>query len=1147
MSDFELPTPADLGAFFDSGAIMRGRRITRDVYDVRVLEEDEEITVDAFVEGTDTYDTTVTLVRTRYGTAITSNCSCPVGVRCKHGVAVYLLFLAQLQASQVSADSDVVEADGVFVIPPSKEPEPDDAWRRWLGAVTQALQPEEAGARIPLALRFGITVPQPSPWRKHPGPELAITPLKPGKRGWIKTGVGWNVYTQPWRRNEFAEGQFEAMQRLGDALNVYSASPAGNTEIYHSTPRLWAALAQAKESGIEFHTEGLLTGVRVLENPLGVAMDVRLVGAGEAAAAREAFEEEERRLATLPPWQRRAYGRERVPMEGDAVARLAVGLDADGGGHAAAGRELLPVGTSAHGVLIWPCEATGDELVLAPLDRRLPEDITTALAQGGSTLIPREARHDLVRDVLPVLAETVPVVTTQEELRPVPPRPPVLAATIRWQGVERASLGLVFRYTVGERTVNVPAGIVRQGTATHPASVPRRHRTEREVLAAWAPGPAARELLEFTDGVPVSPQWYQGHRLLRLVDELLPELERTMEVIHESGEVPTFRELEGDPEIGFEAVGADGAQSESIDWLDLRVTIEVDGEKVGLPEVLTALSLNEPVLLLPSGSWVSLDHPVFERLRNLVQDADALGTRRPDELRLAAGDAAAWAEAEELGTLPESAGRWIDAAKAVSRAVDGAALEPVEPRGLSTQLRGYQRDGLNWLHSLFTHGLGGILADDMGLGKTLQTLALIALARQQRPDAAPFLIVAPTSVVPAWAHQAAQHAPGLRVEAITETSKKAGFSVGERGLGADVVVTSYTLLRLDAGEYAQEAWSGLVLDEAQNIKNATSKAFKAARAVRAPFALAVTGTPFENRLSELWPLLAIVAPGLYPRLDDFKKAVATPVEKHSDTEALGRLRRKLRPFMLRRTKEMVAQDLPPKQEETLPVTLAAAHQRFYDTLLQRERKQALGLLEDPDGNRVAIFAALTRLRRAALHPGLVEGGPAGAPSAKVTELVERVSEVAQEGHRALVFSQFTSFLGLIREELTAAGIESVYLDGSTRDRGEVLERFREGEAPVFLISLKAGGAGITLTEADYVFVMDPWWNPAVEAQAVDRAHRIGQTRTVMVYRMVSEGTIEHKVMELKEKKAALFEQVIGGGDGTPHALTAEDVRGLFEA
>ncbi|MCA1822414.1 MAG: DEAD/DEAH box helicase, partial [Pseudonocardia sp.] len=376
-------------------------------------------------------------------------------------------------------------------------------------------------------------------------------------------------------------------------------------------------------------------------------------------------------------------------------------------------------------------------------------------------------------------------------------------------------------------------------------------------------------------------------------------------------------------------------------------------------------------------------------------------------------------------------------------------------------------------------------------------------AKQGDPAMDAFLVIAPTSVVANWAAEAARFAPSLAVVTITDTLRRRGQDLPEAIAGADVVITSYTLFRLDADAYEAAAWSGLILDEAQFTKNHQSKVYQCARRLPAPFKLAITGTPMENNLMELWSLLSITAPGLFPSPDRFREMYARPIEKHSDAELLARLRRRIRPLVRRRTKEQVAADLPAKQEQLLEVELDPRHRRIYQRHLQRERQKLLGLIHDVDRNRFTILRSITLLRQLSLHPGLVEPEHQHLGSSKIDALVGQLTDVINGGHRALVFSQFTGFLAHVRERLDAAGLDYSYLDGATRKRPEVVRRFKEGTAGVFLISLKAGGFGLNLTEADYCFLLDPWWNPATEAQAIDRTHRIGQTRNVMVYRLIA--------------------------------------------
>jgi SNF2 family DNA or RNA helicase len=470
------------------------------------------------------------------------------------------------------------------------------------------------------------------------------------------------------------------------------------------------------------------------------------------------------------------------------------------------------------------------------------------------------------------------------------------------------------------------------------------------------------------------------------------------------------------------------------------------------------------------------------------------------------------------------------------------------PATLQAELRPYQLDGYHWLHYLWSHDLGGILADDMGLGKTLQALALICQAKLARPDAPPFLVVAPTTVVSNWLSETARFAPELKVVALTESTARRRGSVTDAVAGADLVVTSYALLRIEIDRLVDQSWSGMILDEAQFVKNHRARTHQCAQRIVAPFKLAVTGTPLENSLMDLWALLSLTAPGLFPHADRFAEYYRRPIERHGDAGRLRQLQRRIRPLMLRRTKASVAAELPPKAEQVVTVDLDPRHRRLYQTHLQRERQKVLGLIDDLDHNRFTVLRSLTLLRRLSLDPALVDEAHSAIPAAKVEVLVGDLTEVVQEGHQALVFSQFTSFLGRIRTRLDDAGISYAYLDGRTRQRDRVVNRFRSGEASVFLISLKAGGFGLNLTEASYCFVLDPWWNPATEAQAVDRTHRIGQTKPVMVYRLVARGTIEEKVMALKARKSELFGSVFSDDDGlASHALTAEEIRGLIGA
>jgi hypothetical protein len=467
----------------------------------------------------------------------------------------------------------------------------------------------------------------------------------------------------------------------------------------------------------------------------------------------------------------------------------------------------------------------------------------------------------------------------------------------------------------------------------------------------------------------------------------------------------------------------------------------------------------------------------------------------------------------------------LDRLKPLAEGFQALASAPL-PEGLDATLRPYQQHGANWLHFLKQAGLGGVLADDMGLGKTLQTICALEKGS---------LVVCPTSLLSNWKAELARFRPGLSVN----TYHGPGRALTE----ADVTLTTYAILRLDADALAGKAWRVVVLDEAQAIKNPDSQATRAAYRLQGGLKVALSGTPMENRLEELWSLMHFTNPGLLGGRSDFASRFAEPIENGSAEKAQA-LRKRIAPFILRRLKREVAPELPARSEAIRYVTLEPSERAIYDAVYAATRADVVGLLQG-GGSVLKALEALLRLRQAACHPALVPGQQAKS-SSKVQALVEALTTAAADGHRALVFSQWTSMLDLIEPELKAAGISFSRLDGSTPNRGDIVTRFQAADGPsVLLMSLKAGGTGLTLTAADHVFLVDPWWNPSVEAQAADRAHRIGQDKPVFIYRLVSQGTVEERILKLQDKKRALFEAALEGGAGAA-ALTRDDLLALFD-
>ncbi len=1040
-----------------------------------------------------------------------SRCSCPVGDACKHAVAVLLVVREQQEASEYGGGGR--------------------RWERQLAHVLDELDrrsTEEEQTRRPLALQVELKLSTSAAQHAWDGESsarrgsLRVRPLQRGARdNWVRSGVSWqDVPYLPTRRN--APPQQAAV--LGEMLATYRAA---SRQTYFGSeshlplgafgPSLWPLLRRAAETGLVLVPGAGISDVVLLPDPVAVELDVNTSSAQEA--------------------------------------HLRLGVRAEGEWYGAADLDLLGDGADGgHGVALWSPDARPGRsgrsgswaLALAPLERPVGPEVRRLLAAGEDLVVPAEDRDDLVEEYLPRLQRHVPVRSSDGSLRIPEPAVPRLAVTITWVSVEEVTLAWSWRYRVEETEREYSLGETR-GLRTL-----RRPDLERMLLDELELDDAATFRLcesHRRERGPLPDQVFTGTAAIGFADDTLPVLEAAAAAgqveISEVGARPDYRASDSAPVVRFStspAADHDEEDRSRTDWLDLEVLISVDGESLALAHLLEALTRGQDRVILRSGVHVAVDRPEFAHLAELVGAAGELHDQPRDGLRVAGHDLGLWDELAEIGLVDEQAEQWVRAAQAL-RGLEG--LPAVDPVDLKADLRPYQLDGFRWLAYLWRSRLGGILADDMGLGKTVQTLALVAHARAQ--GAAPFLVVAPTSVVSTWAHEAATFTPGLVVREVTESQARRGSSVAQLHDGADLVITSYTLYRLEAEHYLGQDWGGLVLDEAQTVKNHRGKTHQAVRRLDVPFRLALTGTPMENRLMELWSLLSIVAPGLYPWPDRFTELVANPVERLGDTAALDRFRRRIRPFLLRRTKDLVAADLPEKQEQVLEVRLTREHRRIYDTHLQRERQTVLGLVEeDFDKHRIAIFRSLTRLRQLALDAGLLDEQYDAVASAKVDVLVDHVAELAAEGHRALVFSQFTSFLTRVRDRLEREGIASSYLDGSTRHRGEVVTAFKDGDTPVFLISLKAGGVGLTLTEADYVFVLDPWWNPAVEAQAVDRAHRIGQDRQVFVYRLVAEDTIEQKVMELKARKAALFARVIDGDGAMSTTLGADDVRALFD-
>jgi superfamily II DNA or RNA helicase len=578
-------------------------------------------------------------------------------------------------------------------------------------------------------------------------------------------------------------------------------------------------------------------------------------------------------------------------------------------------------------------------------------------------------------------------------------------------------------------------------------------------------------------------------------------------------------------------------------WLEVDAAVEFAGRRVGLPELLRVVGAPHGFYELGDGSYGMLPEAWAERLEALRQlggDVTAAGAIAVPEQRMLWLDALLDKHAADFDVDPH-------VAKLRQRLREVGDLQPLaEPKGFQGQLRPYQQSGLAWLAFLEEFGLGGCLADEMGLGKTVQVLAHLVKHHGGRKKRPPSLLVAPRSVLPNWLAECAKFAPGLRVVDFSTPDRwQAHTAAIER---CDLMLTTYAMLRTDVPRMLERGWrfSYAVLDEAQAAKNADSQTSKAVRLLPSERRLAMTGTPVENHLGELWTLFEFLNPGMLGKLGRFRELFRGDLADESRTSTRELIQRSLRPVMLRRTKAQVLTDLPPRLETTLWCDLDDGARRRYDQLRKYYREQLLVGDGDLRDKRIVVLQALLRLRQAACHEALLDPERSGEPGAKFEVLLPRLEELAEEGRKALVFSQFTSLLDLLEPELARRGIAFERLDGKTKERKARVDRFQnDPKVPVFLISLKAGGVGLNLTAAEYVFLLDPWWNPAAELQAIDRAHRIGQQHTVHAYRVVCRNTVEERVLELQDTKRKLCEAVLGNDRSLLQDLSREDLELLL--
>ena len=738
-----------------------------------------------------------------------------------------------------------------------------------------------------------------------------------------------------------------------------------------------------------------------------------------------------------------------------------------------------------------------------PLDPRGAWALADALLRDGAIEAPSSDAEAMVRRVLDLPGHPRldgDLLEVKEDVAPIP--------HLEVGSSEAGPLPCKIRFRYGPHEVRPddPRGVL--APADGGPVIRRRWHMEREALQAFlAAGGQHAEgepdgMVAAEDALPV---------VLRLAEEGWSGSFEGREV--RTSPTPTLRVRSG------------------VDWFDLDGSVDFDGVEASLADMLSALSRGDDALELSDGTLGLLP----ERLRREWGLLAGMGEKVEGGLRFTQSQG--WLLDRLVANQP---GVDVDQGFANMRAylAESDAFEEMpEPEGFVGELRPYQRVGVGWFRFLRQVGFGGCLADDMGLGKTVQVLALLIQRKREGADL-PALVVVPRSLLFNWRAEAGRFAPELVVHEHLGPERTDRM---DELRAADLILTTYGVLRRDAVMLKDLPLDYVILDEAQAIKNSRTHGAKAARLLRANHRLALTGTPVENHLGELWSLFEFLNPGMLGKVRAFRDLISSRGEGSLDSDGRALLGAALRPFFLRRTKKEVLPDLPPKVEQTLWCELEGEQRTAYDALLAHYRRGIRG----GGAGRFQVLRALLRLRQAACHPGLVETDRRGEMSSKLEVLLPHIEELVSSGHKALVFSQFTSHLAVVRQHLERLGLNYAYLDGATRDREAVVRQFREDlDCPLLLMSLKAGGLGLNLVEADYVFLLDPWWNPAAEAQAIDRAHRIGRTRAVVAYRLIARGTVEEKVIELQEQKRGLAEAVLGAGDAAG-SITMTELEDLF--
>ena len=1124
-----MPPPDDLALnpVFDPRSVQRGRALHRSGAVLQVVHDPDEETLHALVQGTRMHPYEVEVYLDDAGAPEESGCSCPVGSDCKHAVAAWLAWREEQERPAVRRP----QPGGTPVPPPedAHDASPDALaasrferwWERWEASLPGAPGGDPAG---------------PAPYRGAPRrSRIYAVGASSDAHGVTHPDVHLTLLDAP----RTAAGTFNKGRRA-DPDRGYASSDTDLDPADREIEALGAAQVRTAQ-GRWARDDGRYA----LRGRIGRALLDLAVGTGRC------FVE---------------GNRDRPLTRSDARALSVSWRDDDKEG----GRRLV---AELDGLDAWWAVATDPPCWIDPrtstfgaidteLDGaqlRLVLDAPPAQEHHLQTLAEEHAESPLA--LLPP-----PPVPVAPLIEAAPAYLLVLASPGGDPHVDAWTLALYARY-----------GDVVLPCDPHGAAPLTRVRTEDGSLVRVRRDPAAETRAFF--------------EVMRRHPSLLPRVdgrgERLVAEFAASGHAPAERfaawrrlvldrdALERDgwtlivrPPVRAEPLrpgGFDGLVERAEDagpgWFDVSIGFEIDGVRHDLvplvAEYVERGGGDAPLVVEVEGGFVEVPAEVLRPVAEVFVELDAPpgdGTIRLSRARALA--------LEGLRGALDDAGvetRWrgerepFELARRLRELADvdvRAFGDTPVPRALEATLRPYQRAGLGWLNALASLGLCGVLADDMGLGKTVQTLAHVLWLRQGRRLKGPVLVVAPTSLLGNWANEAARFAPRLRVRVWHGTERRDDPLDGA-GPPADLVVTTYALALRDAALLAGHGFDMLVLDEAQQIRNPSAKTTRALKALPIERRLSLSGTPLENHLGELWSQFDFLMPGLLGDRERFNRRYRTPIERHGDTALRDRLAAGIAPFLLRRTKEQVATDLPPKTEMRREVVLGDAQAKLYESIRASMRKRvrealrAKGLAQ----SRITVLDALLKLRQLCCHPQLLKLDSARrlGESAKTTLALDMIDELIAEGRRVLLFSSFTSMLSILEAELAARGHRWVKLTGQTRKRDAAIDAFQRGDVPLFLISLKAGGTGLNLTAADTVIHYDPWWNPAAEAQASARAHRIGQDKPVFVYRLVTAGTVEERIVSMQDRKRDLAAAMIEGGDaGALSALSTEETLALFD-